>query len=350
MDVLCHIENLAQQILKVKDKDAAVWSLYELIIERAKKKDFLTAERLREKLIEFDPMALTEIVTSAEIIEEEKTRSRPADHSSIWRDLYATITPEEANALYYSMKEARTLGTEPICVQGERNTNLYFLNEGRWIMVWNQNGKDIAVKTILPGEILGEDSFFSDSFCTASVRTYSHSRFNYLEREALSQWKDQLPALESKLKGYCSGSKRARTIFNQTGLNRRSSRRYRVGGQGMVQLLQDSGRPIHPAFKGELLNVSADGLCFCLRILKRESARLLLGRKMNLKFIVSAGETPIKIHRDGSVVAVQPLSLDDYTVHIKLEKGLNHQIMARLEWLDDEMIEKLSRKGSNLFS
>ncbi len=72
----------------------------------AKAKDFEKAELLREKLIDLDPLALNEIITSAEIIEQEKKEGMSQDHLTLWADLYQAISKEEGVALYYAMKEA----------------------------------------------------------------------------------------------------------------------------------------------------------------------------------------------------------------------------------------------------
>jgi hypothetical protein len=317
--------------LREKNKDLAVWSIFELIADYARRGDFVKAELLREKLVQFDPMALTEIIASAELIEEAKTRARPREHLRIWADLHARLTPEESNTLYYSMKERRTFGIEPLFRQGERNTNLYFLNEGRLIMFWNHRGRETAVKTFHPGSIIGEDTFFGDSICTSSVRTFSHASCNYLEQGVLVAWREQFPALEWKLKEYCKEFRKGPVPSEESKLDRRCEPRYRVSGQGMIHLLYDSGQPIDPAFKGELLNLSAAGLCFSVRIPRRDTVRLLLGRRINLKFIVNTGKSPLSIDRRGSVVAVQPMMLNDYTVHVELDHPLSTETISELE-------------------
>lgn len=317
--------------LREKNKDLAVWCMFELIADCARRGDFVKAELLREKLVQFDPMALTEIIASAELIEEAKTRARPGEHQRIWAGLHARLTPEESNALYYSMKERRTFGIEPLFRQGERNTNLYFLNEGRLIMLWNHRGRETAVKTFHPGSIIGEDTFFGDSICTSCVRTFSHARCNYLEQSVLVAWRERFPALEWKLKEYCREFRKDFVSSEGSQMDRRCGPRYRVGGQGMIRLLYDSGQPIDPAFKGELLNLSAKGLCFSVRIPRRDTARLLLGRRMDLRFIVKTGKSPLCIDRSGSVVAVQPMMLNDYTVHVEFDHSLGKETISELE-------------------
>ncbi len=328
-------ERAFERELAMKSRDEAAWSLFQLIVDCARQKDFRKAEALRERLVQLDPMALTEIITSAEIIEEEKTKSRSQDHSKLWASLYAKLTSSEANALYYSMKERSTLGIEPLFMQGDSNTDLHFLNEGRLIMLWSQGGREVAVRTFRPGDIIGEETFFSSSVCTASVRTFSHSRFNVLEKDVLNQWRDQFPALEAKLREYCGELRQGSDSFKSSSPDRRSEKRRTVSGQAMLQLLYDSGEPIRPAFKGELLNVSSWGICVAVRILKRQTAQLLLGRKMGFKFMVSSDKDSFKLDQRGRIVAIQPLMLDDYTVHVEFDEKLGDQMVATLENLPE---------------
>ena len=73
-------EKMVDQLIAEGDTDAAVKLLYEMIIQNARAKDFPKAEKLRERLLEVDSMALNEIISSAEIIEEEKTQALDSIH------------------------------------------------------------------------------------------------------------------------------------------------------------------------------------------------------------------------------------------------------------------------------
>lgn len=80
-------------------KDLAVTLLYDLIISYAQIKNFSRAEDLREKLMRVDSMALSEIVNSAEIIEEKKSEIIDARQCELWNPLFRLLTTEESNAV-----------------------------------------------------------------------------------------------------------------------------------------------------------------------------------------------------------------------------------------------------------
>ena len=96
-------EELVDRHVKQNNKEAAVKLLFDLIVEYAKEKNFARAEALWKRLLEVDPMALTEITKAGEIVEEEKFKSIDQEHLDIWLGLYSILTTEETNALYYAI-------------------------------------------------------------------------------------------------------------------------------------------------------------------------------------------------------------------------------------------------------
>lgn len=99
------------------------------------------------------------------------------------------------------MEDIQFEADEPLYIQGERNTNLYFIREGRLKLVY-RHGKEYLVRTPEPGDIVGGDNFFI-TFCTTSLITISGVTAKYLNKEILSSWKEQYPQLEAKLYAYC---------------------------------------------------------------------------------------------------------------------------------------------------
>ncbi|NLI33621.1 MAG: hypothetical protein GX422_12730, partial [Deltaproteobacteria bacterium] len=69
------------------------------------------------------------------------------------------------------------------------------------------------------------------------------------------------------------------------------------------------------------------------RLSRRETARLLLGRKLSLKFVVTVGKFMLQFQQVGLVVAVRSHPFDAYTVHIKFDSELQHQLIENLAGL-----------------
>ena len=160
-------EKLIEQYLKDNNTTAAVQLLVKLIEKSAKEKQFDQAESLRERLFEVDAMALNEIVKTGEIIEAEKNSAIDKNHLNTWADLYAKLTVEETNALFYGMKLARHPANHMVFKQGEMRSRLYLVDKGRLKMFYRQGDKAILLKILEPGDLFGEDAFFfADAFCT----------------------------------------------------------------------------------------------------------------------------------------------------------------------------------------
>ncbi len=329
MSDLSQKEKLVDLYAKQGNTEGAVKLLFDLIVEHAKKKNFSKAELLRDKLYEVDSMALNEIVRSGEIIEEEKSESIDQDHLVIWSKLYKSLTDEQANALYYAMKEATYDIDETIFMQGQRNSNLYFINQGQLKISYRDGEREVLLKTLGTGHIAGEDTFFFESVCTTSMITLSRVKLNFLEKDSLLRWRDEFPGIETRLQEYCLSFKKVSDLLEAKNLDRRTQKRFKLSGKGMIQLLGASGKLLGRAFKGELSDISIGGLSFVIRISKQETARLLLGRKMNIKFVIPSGSSKQKIDKNGTVIGVRAHPFDDYSIHIKFDSLLDKKLLRR---------------------
>lgn len=317
--------------LRQNNKEAAIKLLFELTVKYARLKDFGKAEALRNRFFEIDPFALSEIITSGEIIEEEKTRAIDHDHRSIWSRLYGGLASDEANALYYAMKRVKVEPNQVVYEQGGRDFNLYFINEGRLKVIINQGGRESLVKTVGAGDVVGEENFFSSSVCTTSLVTTSRADLSYLEPGCLAAWKADFPVLESKLADFISRKEPIRKVLQNKDLDRRASRRFIMTGTTLIQLLDAAHAPIGRPFRGALCDISPGGLCFLVRITKRETTRLLLGKNLTLSFLGTSGEVAKALDQEGSIVAVRFNPLEDCSIHVRFKKPVTENLIREIK-------------------
>lgn len=330
MDNKLRLEQLVDQHLAENKIDAAISTLYGLIVTYAKEKNFTKAESLREKLYEIDSMALNEIISSAEIIEQEKQKGMAQDHQEIWTDLYRTLGKEEGTCLYYSMKDASFNSDQPLFTQGEGNSNLYFVKQGQLKMLSSHNGKEVLLKELNPGDILGIETFFYDSVCTTTVMPFSRVKVSFLEKKILQEWKEKFPALESKLYRFCLKFEKTHDLLKKKGLDRRAQRRFRIEGKASIQILSSSGASVGKPFRGTIFDISASGLACIIKLVKKEISQLLLGRKMELKVIVTVKGASRTISQIGTVVAVSSPPFDDYYLHVKFHQLLDNSLVREI--------------------
>jgi CRP-like cAMP-binding protein len=324
-------EKLVSQHIANGDTDAAVKLLFKLLVKCAREKNFKKAEQLRERMLEVDPMALDEIISSAEIIEEEKSQALDPIHMQIWSRLYDMLDTEEKNELYFAMTDAVLEINQPVFLQGKLDTNLYFINQGQLKMIYQDKAGDVLLYSLGPGQLAGQENFFSNTVCTTSLVTLSNVNLKYLEKRFLLKWKNEFPALEQKLVDFCAGFPNATTLLQSKKMDRRALQRVKLSGKGLIQLLNRAGEPIGKSFKGHLSDISVGGLSFELRISKEETARLLLGRRISVAFNYSKSTPNISMDQSGIIVGIYPFPFEDYSIHVKFDKKLDRSVIDAIQ-------------------
>ena len=110
-------------------------------------------------------------------------------------------------------------------------------------------------------------------------------------------------------------------------VNRRMEPRVNISGAVSAWLLNDAGTPVGKVFTGTLLNISTRGMAFMTKTSLSEKARLLLGRKMNMQFLLTGQDSKHPLNLDGTVVSVIYHLFKEYSIHVKFDGKLNP------EWL-----------------
>ena len=320
MDDLAKLEAQAEQYVSDGDTQAAVKCFSDLVARHARAKNFPQAEAMHERLMAVDDMALTEIVKSAEIIEAEKSNAIDQDHIHVFKTLFDTLTEEETNALYFAQQPLTLEAGDVLYRQGDINTRLYFIVDGLLKLYFSREGKDNLITILEPGGIAGQDSFFATTICTTSIAVQSRAELQVIEHDYIAGWKESLPALETKLEKFCHAQD-VSSLVTTKGLERRMSRRIKVEGGVVAQVLDPSKRLLGKPFHGEMTDISNTGLSFCIKATDK-SARILQGRQLKVKSTLNVGGKKQTVERTGITVAVTPLFFGEFSIHIKFNQPL----------------------------
>ena len=304
-------------------KEKAISILYDAVVFYAKKKQFATAEALRDKIYDLDPLALTEIVESAEIIEREKNESIDKNHQGIFSVLYSDLTPEEGNALFFAMEEKNFNSGTVFFIQGKSNNSLFFVNKGSLKLVHQKGRETIFIEDIRPGKIAGTESFFKTTICTVSLEGDSQGSLHILERRNLDRLNDEFPGLEPKLKDFTSSHKSISNLIREKGLNRRVYKRFKTNGAIVFQILSGSGKAIGKVLRGRMSDISAGGLSFYFTTSNEKNVKLLLGRDLFMKFIIPEVKNRSELKKKAQVLSVLPQMNHEYSIHLKFESLLD---------------------------
>lgn len=317
--------------LRQDKKETAKRLLIELIEKTAQLKRFDDAEALRMRLIDIDPMALSDIIKAAEFIEEAKSGLVDQDHIIIWSDLYDLLSTEEFNTFYLELQHETYPAETLIVKQGDTQWRLFFINKGRVKLFYQDKENETLVKTLGPGQVFGGSSFFDDSIWTLSVASMGAVELSVLPIENMEKWGEVYPALESKLQDFCMRFDQVSDFFMTSGVDRRQDLRRALSCSVSTELLDSEEEVTETKFRGEGSDISAGGLSFFSKISQRKHARLLLGRHVKISFIGTTADV-LETKVSGIVVAVRSHHSVDLgrSVHICFDQPLKKDELQAL--------------------
>ena len=307
------------------DKAQIAKKLLSEIQAAVKEGNILHAEELRDKLLTANPMALGEIIKSAELIEEVKTAKIDKDHLAIWDKLYGSLSPEEKNCLYYSLKKVTVPAKKVILAQGAINSRLFFIDNGQVTISFPKGDKHIVLAQLGRGDILGEYTFTTISLCSATAVSHTEVQLMYLDSAAADGWEDKQPGLYDKLVNFCMQNGRVDEIIKRKKLEKRTSIRHSVEGRITATLLTREGKKTETYFRGTLSDISATGTCFLFKCSKKTTARALLARHLFLTFSFERGDRKLTFSAVGQVVGVSFHLYNDYSLHLRFIKRLQEE-------------------------
>lgn len=315
--------------LDKKDQSKIVSQLVTEIQIAAKAGNFKLADQLHEKLIATDPMAISEIIKSSGVIEDQKTASIDRDHLAIWGKLYDSLSDEERNCLYYSMKKHVLRPKTKILTYGAINSRLFLIDRGHVIIFFPKDGKNVILANLGPGDILGEYTFSTISLCSASAITHTEVQLMCLESSAADDWEDKYPGLYEKLINFCLKSGRVDEILRNKKMEKKRYERHAAAGSVRATLLTNEGNKTEIVYNGGLSDISMSGCCFSVRFSKKASARALLARYL-LMVISGSQEEPATISVIGKAVRVSFHLYGDFSVHVQFNKLLSEDVLRKV--------------------
>lgn len=323
------LEEEIAALIRKGDLDIACGKIFSRCVTAARDKDFITAERLRDRLLEMNPMALAEVLQAGEIIEEEKSSSITGHQLTIWADLCGKMGTAEFTALYHAMRPERYLAGEPIVRRGETDPSLYCINAGSVGMYCQDGSQEIFLKRMQPGDIFGIDQFFSVSVWTVTLKALSDVRIHVLDRQALAELQPVHADIDPKLRDFCRKFDIVPHLVRMAGSDRRDYPRHPLSLVIDAQLLDRYGHPGTRAFKAEMTDISNGGIGMAIRTSNLDSAGLLLGRQVAIELRPVEGKT---LQCTGIIVGVKlrHVAEPDLILHVKLFNELQAAVVAKI--------------------
>lgn len=319
----------ANQLIERGESDLAIKQSYDLVLAWAKKKKFVKAVAWRDKIIQINPMALAEILGSDEVIVLEKASTINYYHQKIWANLYIALTRDEGNAIYGKLKQREFAPGKIIIKQGTINNTLFLVDSGQLKNIFSQNGKEIFLNDIVQGNTAGQDTFFGNATCTATVVTTSPVKLMFLNRPDIQQIELNFPGITKKFKKFCPRleSKNYKTLLKNKALERRQNKRHKLAGKIAVQIFDKDKKQIGPTFNGTLDDLSTGGASFFLKGSGKDVGRSLLGRMTALTI---KNEVRPEIVFNGFILGAKFDQKTTYTINLRFFKPYTKAIVDEI--------------------
>lgn len=345
-------------------------NLFAELVEKVSLKQFKKAEVLRKKIFEIDSMATLEIVESGILIENEKLKylkEKPlnvliqsekafTDSQTInfspsedvkflktkgetqkaaivpenWKELYKTMDSDELNIFTRILKPVSTNSSKTLLKQGMLNNNLYFINSGQIKVVGVTNGGIAIKKTLNPGDIAGEDVFFSNTPSAVSAIAAKGAGIDYIKKNDLYQLCSIYPSMGKSLFDYCNKKGKTTATLYSEGLNQRSYKRFSTSGTADLQLTKQGNTNLGKPFTGKILDISLGGISLEINKIKPELARKLIKMPVNILLSLNRFNKPILC--SGNITGVHRKSHNSYTLHLKWDSA-SKKLSDTINWL-----------------
>ncbi|MDT8335582.1 MAG: cyclic nucleotide-binding domain-containing protein [Desulfurivibrionaceae bacterium] len=334
MNDLAKYEKSIDHYLRQGDNQKAIKGLLALIKLYAQQKDFAKCEELRERIPAISPSALSELILAQEMIDSARSLPATESHRRVWTELYDRLTDEETKALQNELLEAAFEPGQTIFSQGQKNANLYFISAGQAKHIYTQENREVFISKISAGNVANETSFFEAGLCTTSLVAIDRVKVHFLPAITLLSWEGYLPALEAKLRDFCSCGVKIHELLKKSSLDRRIQRRIPLPGRILLKIVDAGGAVVGKTIRGDIADVSVGGVSFYVQTPSREQALMLLGHNLHLRFNMPPDMA--EIEQIGKVLGVrrhrEAFDLKErYSVHVMFSEILPEKSIVEAE-------------------
>jgi hypothetical protein len=291
--------------------------LYDKGLEEANRRDFVTAEMLRDRLVSVDPMALDRAVELGQLIEKAKRTPYSGQYWDVWKKLNAVLGDNAFQAMQNFLEIYEFKPGDMIIEAGETDNQLYFLTSGFINISCHVGSKEIFLQRMQPGDVAGSEHFFSPSVCTVNLIAHSPLQLQTLNTTNYHHLCARFPDFGENLQQYCNERGRIEKLINTASEDRRQFPRYVIRHPIDNELFDILGLHTKKKFRGELQDISRGGYAFVIHIATSENVRLLLGRRIFSSISIANTRLPLM---QGIVAGIHQLDMaaGKYCIHVRV--------------------------------
>lgn len=325
-------QDILARYLKANETEKAVKLLCQLAVLCAKEKDFIRAETFRDQLYKVDGSARTAIGKVNGIIDQEKIKSISPSQKQLWPAFFKELSREEAIDFFVALQTIELESEHIVLKQGVQNDRLYLIDQGQIKIVYESDSRQGLIKTLKSGDYFGEDTFFSLNVCTASAVALSDVKLRFLDKKGLERLISKHRTTGDGLRKICLSGRSIFDCLRQKSMDRRQDKRFHYQTDVSVQILDsESRKPIARTLSAELWDISKRGLSFYFESKSPDAVRRLIGRTLSVRLYLAQDGKKIELALTGVVLGVQNHPMDEYSVHMRLERPFSSAAIQMIE-------------------
>ena len=124
-------------------------------------------------------------------------------HLTLWSNLYDSMSSDEANAFFTSLKTLTFKAGEKIVARGERDSRLFFIDGGFGSLSYHDTETSILLSSIHAGDLIGSEGLLDNLEWTLTLSAQTDLTVRVLEKEDYVAMGEKYPELAENIEVYC---------------------------------------------------------------------------------------------------------------------------------------------------
>ena len=193
---------------------------------------------------------------------------------------------------------------EEIFRQGEFDRSLYLLERGHAKHIFSHYGREMFIKKVKPGNIIGEDNFFEGGCCTTTLIAMEPVKVRIISEKKLKNI-GYFDDLEGRLRELCRKEVSINSLLSQNAQDRRQEKRLPMKGLALIKDLEGMAVLNSTTLKGDVRDISSGGVAIKIKLDGgMYQAQLLLGHRFKVRF--NLPPNMVVVDQEGQVLGSKP--------------------------------------------
>lgn len=301
--------------------DEAVDILDRAVYGFVERKDFWHAKDCYDKIMEVNPLALSEIIRIGDFIEKSVYEGIDVEHRAAWKELYNDLPRDLTSVFYLELSQVLLKQGDVLLHQREMNDTLYFIDSGSIGLYAETKFDKIKLATLKAGDMVGMDGFLNNTYSSATAEAEGPTVLRALSLTKFEKWPDVFNPLALKIRAMAEKQQeRVTEMIKRTAIQRRRYERFAPSNRVYVEIhLPDYNRKS----RAELVNVSFGGAA-ALGRLDPEIYKRVLGAVVELNFVTKKQNFESVFNKTfvAEVVGAAPKFNHNYSIHLQFKELL----------------------------